>query len=169
MYSFAEHQSLTILVFLQGNHILIDRDDRRSQLRSFKEGVSWLEKGVPLMAFPEGTRSKDGRLMGFKGGVFSMAVKAKVPIVPISVSNTHAIYPGNAILPVQMGAGKLHVHVHPPIDVTGKTENELVELVRVALLSKLPMDQHPLPVGTSDEGNQSQRSENINESEKASP
>lgn len=131
-------------ICLQGNHILIDREDRRSQLRTFKEGVSWLGKGVPLMAFPEGKRSDDGKLMEFKGGIFSMAVRAKVPIVPISISNTHAIMPGNALLPFQSGAGKLHVHIHPPIDVEGKKEDELAEMVRTALLSKMPLDQHPV-------------------------
>uniref|UniRef100_A0A7S2URA0 Phospholipid/glycerol acyltransferase domain-containing protein n=1 Tax=Attheya septentrionalis TaxID=420275 RepID=A0A7S2URA0_9STRA len=127
-----------------GNHILIDREDRKSQLRTFKEGVNWLKKGVPLMAFPEGARSKDGRLMPFKGGVFSMAMRSKVPIVPISIMNTHAVMPSNALFPVQCGKGKLGVHVHPAIDTVGKTEQELVELVRAALLSKLPKDQHPL-------------------------
>ncbi len=128
----------------KGNHVLIDREDRRSQLRTFKDGVSWLNKDVPIMAFPEGKRSKDGRLMEFKGGIFSMAVKAQVPIIPISIANTHAVMPSNALFPFQPGAGKLHVHIHPPIEVEGKTDNELAELVRDALLSKMPADQHPL-------------------------
>lgn len=129
-----------------GNHILIDRTDRRSQFRTFKEGVGWLKKGVPLMAFPEGKRSDDGRLMDFKGGIFSMAVKSKVPIVPITISNAHAIMPPYAIMPIQQGAGKLSVHIHPPIATAGGlSEKELSELVREAILSKLPLDQHPLP------------------------
>jgi 1-acyl-sn-glycerol-3-phosphate acyltransferase len=125
---------------------LIDREDRRSQLRTFKEGIAWLKKGVPLMAFPEGKRSKDGRLMEFKGGLFSMAVKTKVPIVPITICNAHAIMPSYGLLPVQRGAGKLHVHVHEAIDTDGKTEAELGELVRAAFLSQLPLDQHPLAI-----------------------
>jgi 1-acyl-sn-glycerol-3-phosphate acyltransferase len=123
---------------------LIDREDRRSQLRTFKEGIAWLKKGVPLMAFPEGKRSKDGRLMEFKGGLFSMAVKTQVPIVPITICNAHAIMPSYGLLPVQRGAGKLHVHVHEAIETNGKTEAELGELVRAAFLSQLPLDQHPL-------------------------
>ena len=130
-------------LFPQGNHIVIDREDRRSQLRTFKEGISWLKKGVPLMAFPEGRRSDDGRLMDFKGGIFSMATKAGVPIVPISISNTHAIMPPNSLMPFQSGAGKLHIHFHPEIDVEGKSEDELSVLVKDALLSKMPLDQHP--------------------------
>jgi 1-acyl-sn-glycerol-3-phosphate acyltransferase len=131
-------------VLNKGHHILIDREDRRSQLRTFKEAVAWLQKGVPLMAFPEGMRSKDGRLMEFKGGIFSMALRANVPIVPISLSHTHAIMPSNALFPVQSGRDKLHVHVHPAIDVEGRTEVELERMVRESLLSALPRDQHPL-------------------------
>jgi len=129
-----------------GKHIMIDREDRRSQLRTFKEGVAYLTNGVPLMAFPEGKRSSDGRLAEFKGGIFSMAVKAKVPIVPISISNTHAIMPSNALFPFQKGKGKLHVHVHEPIYLEGKNEKELAELVKNKLLSRMPLEQHPLVV-----------------------
>lgn len=107
--------------------------------------MNWLKSGVSLMAFPEGKRSHDGRLMEFKGGVFSMAAKSNVPIVPISISNTHAVMPSNSIFPVQSGAGKLHVHVHSPIDIDGRPESEIASLVREKLLSKMPLDQHPLP------------------------
>ena len=125
---------------------MIDRDDRRSQLKTFKDGINYLRKGVPLMAFPEGMRSKDGRLMDFKGGLFSMAVKTNVPIVPITLSHTHAVMPGYSLFPVQNGAGKLHVHVHDPISTEGKNEAELSAEVRQAFLSQLPLEQHPVPV-----------------------
>lgn len=132
------------LTHWQGNHILIDREDKRSQLRTFKEGIGWLKKGVPIMAFPEGKRSYDGRLADFKGGLFAMAVKCKVPIVPISLSHTHAVMPSNSLFPVQSGNGKLRVHVHDPIDTTDKSEAELSERVRTTFLSTLPCCQHPL-------------------------
>ena len=144
--------SLNFCVWIQGEHILIDRDDRRSQLKSFKDGIGWLKKGVPLMAFPEGQRSRDGHLMDFKGGLFLMAAKTKVPIVPITVSHTHAIMPTNALFPVQSGAGKVRVHVHEPINAEGKTEEELAELVKASFLKTLPLEQHPLePMPTTEE------------------
>jgi 1-acyl-sn-glycerol-3-phosphate acyltransferase len=96
------------------------------------------------MAFPEGQRSKDGHLMEFKGGIFAMATKTGVPIVPITLSHTHAIMPSNSLFPVQSGAGKLHVHIHDPIDSAGKTDAELAELVRASFLQTLPLEQHPL-------------------------
>lgn len=127
-----------------GNHVLIDRDDRRSQLRSFKQSIQWIKDGVPILAFPEGKRSDDGRLMDFKGGLFAIAVKTGVPIVPITLAHTHAIMPGSSLFPVQPGAGKLHVHVHPAIEVEGKTEAELDMLVRDCFLETLPKYQHPV-------------------------
>jgi 1-acyl-sn-glycerol-3-phosphate acyltransferase len=127
-----------------GEHVLIDRNDKRSQLRSFKQAINYLKSGVPIMAFPEGARSPTGRLMAFKPGLFSMAVKAKVPIVPLSIANAYAVMPAEGFVPIQSGKGKLRVYVHNPIEVDGKTEEEISEEVRSALLSQLPLDQHPL-------------------------
>ena len=124
---------------------MINREDRKSQFLTFKEGLGWLKSGVPIMAFPEGQRSPEGRLIDFKGGIFSMAVKSKVPIVPISLSNTNAVMPGNSLFPVQPGAGKLHIHVHECIDTDGLSEAEIADKVREALLSKMPECQHPIP------------------------
>mmetsp|Transcript_17961 Transcript_17961/g.26758 ORF Transcript_17961/g.26758 Transcript_17961/m.26758 type:complete len:381 (+) Transcript_17961:169-1311(+) len=128
-----------------GEHVLIDRTNKRSQLKTFKQAINYLKDGIPIMAFPEGARSPDGRLMEFKGGIFSMAVKAKVPIVPLSIANTHAVMPNMGFLPVQSGQkGELRVYVHDPIDVEGKSEEEISREVREALLRELPADQHPL-------------------------
>jgi len=96
------------------------------------------------VAFPEGARSPDGRLMDFKGGSFSMAMKANVDIVPISIANAHAVMPGLGFLPVQEGRDKLRVFVHDAISVEGKDEGQIAREVREALLSELPEDQHPL-------------------------
>ncbi|CAB9502943.1 sn-glycerol-3-phosphate acyltransferase 1, chloroplastic [Seminavis robusta] len=126
-----------------GQHILIDREDRRSQLRSFKQSIGWIKKGVPIMAFPEGKRSDDGRLLEFKGGLFAIAVKTGVPIVPITISHAHAVMPSNSLVPVQPGGGKLHVHVHGAIPSEGKTEEDLNRLVKDCFLETLPKYQHP--------------------------
>jgi 1-acyl-sn-glycerol-3-phosphate acyltransferase len=123
---------------------LIDREDRKSQLRTYKQSISWLQQGVPIMAFPEGMRSRDGRLMEFKKGLFALAIKTNVPIVPITLCNTHAIMPTYSFFPVQSGAGKVHVHIGQPIDPIGKSEMELERLVREEFLAHLPASQLPL-------------------------
>lgn len=129
-----------------GNHILLEREDRKSQLKTFKESIKLIKNGVSIMAFPEGQRSPDGKMIDFKGGSFAIATKTGAPIVPISISNTHAIMPMDSLLPVQTGGGKLAIHIHPPIDPAGKTEEEITQLVREAISSKLPLDQIPLDI-----------------------
>ena len=114
-----------------GDHVLITREDRRSQLATFKAGVKYLSEGTPLMAFPEGQRSASGRLDPFKGGVFSMAVKARVPVLPVTICNTHAVMPSTAMFPVQPGEGKLRVIVHDLVPYEeGRSEQELSDAVR---------------------------------------
>lgn len=143
MCLFVAFYALFSPLVVQGNHILIDRDDRRSQLRSFKQSIEWIKKGVPIMAFPEGRRSDDGRLLEFKGGLFAIAAKTQIPIIPITISHAHAVMPANSLFPVQPGGGKLHVHVHPAIEVEGKTEKQLEQQVKECFCSTLPKYQHP--------------------------
>jgi len=130
-----------------GNHILISRGDRRSQLKTFKEGISWLQSGVSVMAFPEGQRSPDGRLLPFKSGSFKMATKTKTSILPITIRNAHAIMPINSIFPLRGGGrGVLEVVVHDVVEVEGVVEEEIEKKVREAILSGLTEDQLPLVV-----------------------
>jgi len=122
---------------VDGKHVLIDRSTRRGQLKSFKESVGYLKRGISIFAFPEGTRSRDGRMIPFKGGVFAMALKANVPIVPISIRGAFDTYPSSAILPLLPNSDNLQVIVHPQINVDGKEETELAELTRAAIASGL--------------------------------
>ncbi len=73
--------------------IFIDRDRRESALRSLAAAAARIRGGQSLAAFPEGTRSADGRLLPFKKGVFALAFEAGVPVVPL------AIHGGREILP----------------------------------------------------------------------
>ena len=61
---------------------MINRVDRRSQLECLKQCGQLLKAGASVLFFPEGTRSKDGRMHAFKKGAFSVAAKAKVGATP---------------------------------------------------------------------------------------
>ena len=65
--------------------IALDRSDNRDAVRVIKEGVNNIKDGYSMMIFPEGTRSKDGKLRDFKKGSLKLATIAKVPIVPITI------------------------------------------------------------------------------------
>ena len=70
----------------------MDRDDVRQSLTVIQNVTEELKKGRNYLIFPEGTRSRNGNVMGeFHGGSFRCAVKAKAPILPIAVIDCHRI------------------------------------------------------------------------------
>ena len=74
------------------NSFAMDRNDVRQSLTVIQNVTEELKKGRNYLIFPEGTRSKNGNVMGeFHGGSFRCAVKAKAPILPIAVIDCHRI------------------------------------------------------------------------------
>ncbi len=68
--------------------ISLDRGDAASALEVMSKARRYLENGVSVMIFPEGTRSEDGALLPFKPGAFKLAVETGVPLLPIAVTGT---------------------------------------------------------------------------------
>merc|ERR1719343_774213 len=100
-------------------HIAIARMDRKSQMQTLKDAIATLKAGNSLVTFPEGTRAKDGRLATFKKGPFTMAGRAGVRIVPVTIIGTHLFQPAGAFTPYARPRG-IRIVVHPPIDAPAK-------------------------------------------------
>ncbi|KAM3269990.1 1-acyl-sn-glycerol-3-phosphate acyltransferase BAT2, chloroplastic [Capsicum chacoense] len=90
--------------------IPLRRMDSRSQLECLKRCIDLVKKGASVFFFPEGTRSKDGKLGPFKKGAFSVAAKTGVPVVPITISGTGRIMPAGQEGRVYPGFVKVVVH-----------------------------------------------------------
>lgn len=99
-------------MFLTG-HVMINRVDRRSQLECLKACGELLKRGASVLFFPEGTRSNDGKMHAFKKGAFSVAAKAKVPVVPITLKGTGDLMPNKK--EYLLYPGKVEVVIHSPI------------------------------------------------------
>ncbi|KAL7573066.1 hypothetical protein ACA910_018753 [Epithemia clementina (nom. ined.)] len=125
-------------------HLMVDRSDKRSGLKTLKAGIQYLKDGVHLITFPEGTRSRDGRLLEFKNGAFKMAHKAGAPIIPFTIAGAQVAHPLWAIFPIRASHNVCNITVHEPIESVGKSEEELAEAVRQQMIDGLPADQKPL-------------------------
>ncbi|XP_022156865.1 1-acyl-sn-glycerol-3-phosphate acyltransferase 1, chloroplastic-like [Momordica charantia] len=90
--------------------IPLKRMDSRSQLDCLKRCMELIRKGASVFFFPEGTRSKDGKLGAFKKGAFSVAAKTKVPVVPITLVGTGSIMPSGFEGILNVGSVKVIVH-----------------------------------------------------------
>lgn len=75
-------------VLLMHKDIAIDRKDPKSMSKLLKLGKENLDMGISILIFPEGTRSKTGRMGRFKEGAFLLAKKAGVGLLPIVVDGT---------------------------------------------------------------------------------
>ena len=134
-------------------HILLDRTDRRSQMRAYKEGVEWLKEGVNLVTFPEGTRSKDGRLKSVKKGAFKMAQTAGAPVVPMSIHYADIVQPLEYAFPAKSSTWsrpRARILIGKPVPTGDKSDDELLEDVWRAIADALPDSQKPTkdtPVG----------------------
>ena len=73
------------------NCIFLDRKNPRQGLKSVLEASEKIKNGTSIFLFPEGTRSKNGKLAEFKDGGFKIATKAKAPIIPIGIQGTSDI------------------------------------------------------------------------------
>lgn len=126
-----------------GGHVQVDRSDRKSQLKTLKTGIQFLNDGVILCTFPEGTRSRNGRLNIFKNGAFKMAHKTGSPVIPLSIVHANQCHPSHWMFPLRPARELCRVVVHEPIESKGKTEEELAEAVRQKMIAGLPQDQRP--------------------------
>ncbi|RVW96104.1 1-acyl-sn-glycerol-3-phosphate acyltransferase 1, chloroplastic [Vitis vinifera] len=100
-------------MFMMGT-IPLKRMDSRSQLDCLKRCMDLIKKGASVFFFPEGTRSKDGKLGSFKKGAFSIAVKTRVPVVPIVLIGTGKIMPPG--MEGIVNPGSVKVVIHKPIE-----------------------------------------------------
>ena len=129
--------------------IPIDRRNRTSAIQSIDRAVEALKSGRPFIAFPEGTRSPDGRVRRFKGGVFVMAIKSGVPVVPISVSGSRKVMAKGKF---KMRPGTVRITFHDPLPTTGmaiEDRGRLRDAVRERILTGLSEEERQPPPQTA--------------------
>lgn len=72
--------------------LFLDRSDIRAGMQTILTGIEYIKKGISICIFPEGTRSKDGKMQPFKEGSMKMASKTGCPIIPIAITNSAEIW-----------------------------------------------------------------------------
>ena len=107
-------------------HFPIDRRDRRKTVRSLRRVIEGVRNGKSLAVFPEGTRTRDGRLQEFKPGTFKIALRAGVPIVPVTIRGTFTLLPSTTLAP---RPGRVEVILGKPIETRDYDEKRLPELI----------------------------------------
>lgn len=116
-----------------GKIVPVDREHTEAAIASIDHAVGILLEGISFFVFPEGTRSRDGKLKAFKKGTFIMAIQAGVPVVPVSILGSRERMPKGKLSTVP---GEILLRFGKPIESKqfGVDEREeLLERVRAAV------------------------------------
>ncbi len=119
-------------IFVCTKSFAMDREDIRQSLTVIQQVVGEVSSGRNYVIFPEGTRSKNGNVLGqFHGGSFRAAMKAKCPIVPVAFIDSYKVLDQKGSRPVTV-----QIHYLPPIcyeEYAHMKSVELAELVKARI------------------------------------
>jgi len=113
----------------RAGYIPIDRSHGRQAIKSLGEAAQKIAAGTSVIIFPEGTRSKDGKLHDFKAGAMVLAIKSGVPIVPVAIRGTYEILPKGKLL---VTPGKVQIRLGMPIETKNYSSRDKHALARVS-------------------------------------
>jgi 1-acyl-sn-glycerol-3-phosphate acyltransferase len=116
----------------------VDRDDPQAALQSLEVALEVLARGEAFGIYPEGTRSRDGRLYRGRTGVAHLALTAGAPVVPVGLRGTQHLQPVGATWP---RLAKVEVRFGRPIEVacrfagvpSGRARRELTDEIMTAI------------------------------------
>lgn len=97
-------------------HLLLASTDRAAEV--LKKMQRMISDRASLVIFPEGTRSRDGAVLPFKGGVFLMAIDSGLSVVPLSIAGTRGVMPKGRLMTCP---GEVTLTIHAAIPTEGMT------------------------------------------------
>lgn len=109
----------------RAGYIPVDRSHGRKAMKSLIEAAERIASGTSVIIFPEGTRSRDGKLHDFKTGGMFLAIKSGVPVVPVAIKGTYEILPKGSLF---AKPGPVRIRVGKPFDTSKHTMKQKQEL-----------------------------------------
>jgi 1-acyl-sn-glycerol-3-phosphate acyltransferase len=106
----------------RSGQVCVDQQHPSRSVGHIKSAVRTLKSGMPLVIFPEGGRTADGKIQPFLPGAFFMAIKAQVDIVPIALVGTYELLPMDTY---HIKSRPLEMRVGEPISTAGLTLREM--------------------------------------------
>lgn len=123
--------------------VLVDRESPTQAIAVIRSVKALLAAGISVAFFPEGTRTRDGRLQEFKPGGFAVAVESGAPVVPIAITGSRALWPPGGL---DLRPGAVDVVFCEPVVINAQltkkaAREELLVKVRAAVAAQLDEGQ----------------------------
>jgi 1-acyl-sn-glycerol-3-phosphate acyltransferase len=126
-------------MFRLSGDIAVWRGNSGSGRDALAKARDYLDHGMSVMFFPEGTRSRDGRMLQFKSGAFKLAIEAGVPVLPIAI---HGAAEGMPKGSPWVRSARVRARILAPVETAGMTEADverLTEAVRARIAAEVPV------------------------------
>jgi 1-acyl-sn-glycerol-3-phosphate acyltransferase len=109
----------------RSGQVCVDQQNPTRSVGQIKSALRTLKRGMPLVIFPEGGRTSDGKIQPFLPGAFFLAIKAEVDIVPVALRGMYELLPMNTY---HIKPRRLEMHVGNPIPTAGLTMRDMEAL-----------------------------------------
>ena len=102
--------------------LFLDRKNSREGIKTILKGIEYIEQGISMWIYPEGTRSKkEGEMLPFKHGSFKLATKPGVPIIPVAIVGSGLLFDDHYPL---VSSGPVRIEFMEPIPTKDLTHEE---------------------------------------------
>jgi 1-acyl-sn-glycerol-3-phosphate acyltransferase len=111
----------------RSGQICIDQQNPMASIGAIRSGVKTLKAGMPLVIFPEGGRTPNGKLLPFMPGAFFLAIKGGVDVIPVALVGMYDLLPMNTF---HIKSRPLELRVGEPIPTSGYTLRTMDQLAK---------------------------------------
>lgn len=121
----------------KAGHVFVDNTNATTRSNTIKAAKAQITDGVSIMLFPEGARTRTGKMGRFKKGAYHIAHDLELPIVPLTINGPYDILRRNSS---KLSPGKIELIIHKPIPTKGidaKNIPQIIEQTRNTIYSGL--------------------------------
>lgn len=109
----------------RSGQVCIDQQNPAGSIGAIRSALKSLKRGMPLVIFPEGGRTADGKIQPFMPGAFFLAIKSQVDVVPVALVGTYELLPMDTF---HIKCRPLEMRVGEPISTAGLTRDDMEQL-----------------------------------------
>ena len=121
-----EEDSVGGLASEMAGHVFVDNSSAAARVNTIKEAEKKIINGVSIMLFPEGARTRTGKMGRFKRGAYQIAYDLKLPIVPLTLNGPFDVMKRGSL---RLNPNRLELIIHKPISTENLSEEDIPALI----------------------------------------
>lgn len=110
----------------KAGHVFLDNSTPKARAVSLEKAKAEIVDGISMVIFPEGSRTRDGKMGRFKRGAYHVAHDMNLPVVPLTINGAYDVMNRSGL---RLRPGKMELVIHQPVPTKSLTEEEISGLI----------------------------------------